>query len=559
MHHSAPWCAGLALLLCACTGVISPSGSKADGDDAPGVSPSGAGGGPSGAVGDPGLPPVDMPASAPLRRLTRAQYDNTVRDLLGIDAHPAADFGLDEQGGGFASNFKAPVELLQVERYQQAAEELAEQADLALLAPCALPGGDEAQCLEEFLAGFGTRAYRRPLSAEELAAHRQLFSTAGDFAGGIRLVLSTMLQSPYFLYRPELGNPLVVENDGLPLTAYELASRLSYLLQNTMPDAELFAAAAASALQTPEQLADQVRRLLAAPAASDTFVSFYEQWLEVEDLGDLEKNTEIYPAFTAELKSALQSELHEFVEHAMREGEGRLSTLLTADFSFLSGPLYELYGLPQPDAATSGAVTQVTLPAGQRAGLFTLASVMARHSHPDQSSPVKRGYMVLDKLLCTVPPPPPANVDITVPEVDPSVPTSVRFEQHRVDPACASCHSLMDPLGMAFEHYDGIGRYRPSEAGLPVDASLELTGTDQDGPVQNAVELMSKLAAAAEVRDCMARQWFRYAFGRADEPEDAGAILAASSALAGSDQRIGELLAALTSSRGFRYRKPVVQ
>jgi hypothetical protein len=518
---------------------------------------------PTSGTAAPGDATADMPVEAPLRRLTRAQYDNTVRDLLGIDSNPAQDFGHDEEGGGFASNYRAAVEPLQVEHYQRAAEALAEQAlqNLTAIAPCAPPQGTEAACLDEFLRDFGTRAYRRPLTAAETESYEQLFATgkgdSGDFASGLSLVISTMLQSPHFLYRIELGDSTAAEKDALPLTSFELASRLSYFLQNTMPDKELLVAAQANELQTPEQIAEQARRLLENPNARDTFRSFHEQWVEVTALATLEKNADTYPEFGADLRTALQDEFRAFVDYVMLEGDARLETLLTADFTFASAPLYDLYGLDAPDGATADTLTRVTLPAGQRAGLFTLASVMAVHSHPDQTSPVIRGYIISDKLLCDLPPPPPPNLEIEIPELDPNLPTRERFEQHRADPTCSACHQKMDPIGFAFEHYDAIGRYRTMDAGSQVDASSEVVGTDQDGPVQDAVEMMSRLAQASEVRSCLATHWFRYAFGRPDKLGDAGTIAAALKGFAASDYRIPELLVALTTTKGFRYRLPI--
>ena len=269
-------CAAL-VSLPACDGTIG----KPIGSHEPSGSTSSTG---TGSVGPGGL--VDRAAQVPLRRLTRTQYNNTVRDLLGIDSNPAADFGLDEEDGGFASNDRAPVEPLQVERYQLAAERLAEKAvaELTKLVPCAPPSGTEATCLDDFLRRFGKRAYRRPLTSDEITQYQQLFSvgkgTNADFASGISLVVSTMLQSPHFLYRPELGNAAAGGSDGWALSPYETASRLSYFLQNTMPDDALIAAADAGKLATPEDIGAQARRLLAAPKGRDTIVSFHQQWME---------------------------------------------------------------------------------------------------------------------------------------------------------------------------------------------------------------------------------------------------------------------------------------
>jgi hypothetical protein len=493
----------------------------------------------------------------PLRRLTRTQYNNTVRDLLGVTGDAAASFGLDEAEGGFFANSKAPLKELQIEKYEQVADELAGKAiaNMARLAPCAPPARPEAACLDEFLNGFGKRAYRRPLTDEEKTRYKALFAagkTSGqDFPAAIGLLVSTMLQSPHFIYRPELGDPSRTDRAGLQLTAWETASRLSYFIQNTMPDDELFAAAEGDRLRTVEQVSAQTRRLLGTPQARETVTSFHEQWLGVDDLLTAEKDPMVYPAWNPEIRSAMKVELDEFVDQVTRTGDGKLETLLTAGYSSVNGPLYGFYGV-----TGWGAMPRKTdLPAGQRAGVFTLAGVMARHAHPDQSSLVGRGALVSDRLLCIHPPSPPDDVDAVVPKPDPNVSTRVRFEQHRVDPKCAGCHALMDPLGIPFETYDGIGKHRSTDGRLPVDATSELKGTDNDGPVKDATELMKRLAGTSQVRRCLTQQWFRYVFGRLDVDGDKPAIDAALGAFEGAGNKVPDLMIALTTTNAFRFRR----
>jgi hypothetical protein len=541
--------------LAGCTGSI---GAPGEGD---GTVPTGPGNQPSGAAGAA----RGELAPTTLRRLTRAQYNNTVRDLLGLTGDVAGGFGLDEDEGGFAANAKAPLKELQIEKYREVAEELAVKAlaDLPRLAPCAPPARAEADCLEEFLRDFGKRAYRRPLTAEEIERYRALFAVGregADFATGLGLVVSTMLQSPNFLYRPEMGDPARAGKEGLPLSPYETASRLSYYLQNTMPDQELFAAADAGRLGTAEQVAAQARRLLESPRARDSVVSFYLQWLQVDDLLSVEKDSEVYPMFTPELRAAMREEIEEFVDQVARRtdaGGGTLEALLTARYSFLRGPLHALYGVPAGAGGNAAGLRRTDLPEGQRAGVLTLGGVLAKHGHPDQSSPVARGYVISDRLLCVVPPEPPEDVDNNIPKPDPNVSTRVRFEQHRSKPQCATCHALMDPLGLAFEGYDGIGRFRTMDGRVPVDSTSELVGTDQDGAVKDAVDLVGRLSRAREVRACMARQWFRYALGRLDTEGDRPAIQAAIEAFARDGHRLPDLMVALAASHPFRFRRPI--
>ncbi len=506
----------------------------------------------------------DRPGHVPLRRLTRVEYSNTVRDLFGATGDPGSAIGLDEDEGGFASNSKAPLKELLIERYQQLAEEMAAAATTAATLPklvsCAPATGTEAACADDFIRRFGKRAYRRPLVDEEVARYRDVFAVGkepmGNFSGGIALVLSTLLQSPNFLYRAELGNMAAAEKDGLPLTAYEVATRLSYAITASTPDDDLLAVADTGKLKTPDEVAAQARRLWTSAKARGGIVSFFEQWLDLDDLPSLEKDPKAYPEFTTNVRTAMRDEIDTFAYTLAHEGAGQLDTLLTAPYSFPRDPLFPLYGVVKPTVATPAlAPPRMDFPAGQRAGLFTLAGVMAKHGHADQSSPIGRGLLVLKKLLCTTPPPPPPNVDTTVPKADASLTTRARFERHRESPECAACHALIDPLGIPFEIYDGIGRYRTRDGNLPVDPASKLSGTaGSDGPIKDATDLMQRLSGAAEVRRCVARQWLRYSLGRWDGEDDEGAITAAVGAFGRANYRIADLVVGFASTRSFRYR-----
>jgi hypothetical protein len=517
--------------------------------------------------GQPGGAPVELvppqPGHVPMRRLTRSQYNNTIHDLLGIAGDPAGEFGVDEEEGGFAANNTAPLEDLQIEKYQQTANDLAEKAvaNLASLMRCP-PGAAEAACVDQFVRGFGRRAYRRPLTDAEADRYKALFDTGrmgGDLASGASLVVSAMLQSPNFLYRIELGDPASANKDGVALTPWEVGTRLSFFLTNSTPDDALLDAAAAGKLKTPEGIAAEAQRLLGSEKSRDTLISFYEQWLQVDDLLTVEKDAKVYPEYTPVVRAAMHDEILEFVDQVTRLGDGKLATLLTTNTSYFRGPLYPIYGMGVGSAAGGSILKKIDLPADQRAGIFTLSGLMTKHGHADQSSPVGRGYLISSRVLCQVPPPPPPGVDNNVPPIDPNVSTRVRFEKHRTKPECASCHALMDPLGVSFEIYDGVGRYRTMDGTKPVDAASELKGTKaSDGPTKNAVDLMHKLATAEETQACFAKQMFRYAFGRDESAHPADMqILADGQAALVKTGRIPDLMIAIASAPGFRSRIPV--
>jgi hypothetical protein len=542
------------LCLAACTGSIGSASGGSGGRGHP--DPTG-GGSTTGPTGGGVLP--ETPGRTPLRRLTNQQYNETIHALLGLEGDFSQGFGPDEETGGFAANVTVPVSSTQVDKFRAAAEQLAEQAvagaALARLAPCAPPASPADSCADQFIPSFGKRAFRRPLTNEEVTRYRTVYvagrGTNDDFATGIKLVVSAMLQSPYFLYVPELGEPTA--SGPARLTPYETATRLSYFFLGGMPDADLFVAADDRKLTTADEVATQARRLLATPKGNDALVGFHRQWLMLEDVLSTTKDEKAFPAFTPALKQAMNDEVAAFVTGVLRDGDARLETLLGASFSFLRGPLYDLYGVTAPSGADMP--TRVELPAGQRAGILTLAATLATFAHPDQSSPVARGFLVSDRLLCVTPPVPPPNVDTSVPPPDPNVTTRQRLEAHRTNATCNACHGLMDPYGLTFEHYDGIGRYRTKDGVQDVDATGNLPDI---GPVKDAVELMAHLAKSDQVRRCVAQSWFRYGLGRYETDKDAATLALVGSAFARADHRIPELMVALVSSEGFRYRAPIV-
>jgi hypothetical protein len=494
-----------------------------------------------------------------LRRLTRSQYEHTIRDLLGISGGFSTQLAPDEKVGAFYSNATTPVSELLAEQYMRLAEEIADEAvaDLAGLVPCDPEIADPVACGEDFVDGFGLRAFRRPLTSHERASLISLFEIGHaqeGFAGGARLVVEAVLQSPQFLYHLEVGLPSTGADDVVALDAYELASRLSYFLWDTMPDEALFAAAAAGGLDTPEALREQAERMLDDPRATDAIASFHQQWLHLEGLAGLEKSAEFYPEFDVALRDAMAKETQRFADWVIRYDDARLETLFTASYSFLEGPLFSLYGVTPP--AEHDPRLPVELDPTQRAGILTHAGVLATHAHADQSSPIHRGMLVRENILCTPLAPPPPEVDVVPPPVDPDATTRERFDQHRADPACAGCHDLIDPLGFGFEHYDGIGAYRTLEAGKPVDASGEVVGTlDIDGPFDGALELSRLLAESEQVRTCVAQQWFTFGFGRPPADGDGCSFEALTEAFAESDYDIRELLLAMVTTDSFRHRR----
>jgi hypothetical protein len=507
-------------------------------------------------------PDVHSVAAAPVRRLTQSEYDNTVRDLLGDTTHPAQTFPPDQILGVFANNATTlTVPPLLALSYAQAAESLTTTAlkSPAKLVPCDLAKGDDG-CAKTFIATFGKKAYRRPLTQAEADGLFAAFTTnktgtGATFTDGISAVMETILQSAPFLYRAEYGDATKREANGVvPLTSWEMASRLSYFLWGSMPDDVLFTAAEKGELANPEQITAQAKRMLADPKARDAVREFYEQLLGIHGLASANKDTTLFPEMTPAMRASMTAETDAFVDWVMWGSDHRVATLFTAPVSFLDANTAKLYGVPAP----SGTGPQrVDLDPKKRAGVLTQPSVLATLGKPDQSSPVLRGRFVREHFFCQAVNPPPAEVNNTPPPVTPGTTTRERMEQHVKDPKCFSCHSQMDPLGFGLENYDTIGRYRDVEQGKPVDASGSVVNTDVDGDFVGGVALAQKLASSKIVLRCMATQWFRYGIGRADAKEDSCSIARATDKLSSTGGDLVELLVSIVQSDTFRYRPEV--
>jgi hypothetical protein len=499
-----------------------------------------------------------------LRRLTQREYENTVFDLLGVVVS-TRDFPADPVGGGFDNNAAAlGISPLHAEKYLEAAETLAHEAlqsHWSALVPCteeeAVDEDAASACARAFVQSFGRRAYRRPLSESEVEQLLRAYEVGSEDAGfrqGLELVVQTALQVPSFLYRFEFGAGPATSTGFVELSEYELASRLSYFFWGSMPTDELLDAAEAGELSDPQRRLEWAHAMLDDPRATEQLAEFHRQWLGLRGVDRLQKDPDIYPELDDELRAALAAELPAFVAHVWHD-DRRLASLLTAPVGFVTPPLAALYGV---EASGSTEPTLVELDPDQRAGLLTRAGVLAAHALPDQSSPVSRGKLVREKLLCQPPPAPPPNANITPPEVDPTKSTRERFAAHTAEPSCKACHELMDPIGFVFESYDALGRYRDSDGDAPVDSSGWISGSeDADGELANARELAERLAASGQVRDCFATQVFRFGFGRFEAPADACSLAEAQEMFAAADGDLRELLVALTQTESFLHRRAI--
>ena len=563
----------LSITLLASLGCVGSVGESQNSRD---PSASGAPGGTSPPAGTPTGGSATLPGdpasggcqeAAPLvtaaRRLTREQYVNTVRDLLG---DPTAALGdqlpKDDVGD---SLFADPRNLLVSPDWASNAMDAAEAvakaaaAKLQTLLPCDPATGEQA-CVDKFITGFGKRAYRRPLDQAEVAALGKVYAVGvknGGFAHGVEVVVRALLQSPSFLYRLELGQQAGSSGSSIRLGQYEVASRLSYLLWNTMPDQALLEAADAGKLGSSDEIVTQARRMLADPKAHQTLGEFHGKWLGMDGLGEVAKDPMRYPQFDAKLVASMRTELRMLVEEVLFKGDGRLESLFDGHFGYVDASLAPLYGVPAPAGA---GFSRVELNPAQRGGVLTSVGVIAAHTLVDESEAIHRGKFIRENFLCTIPPEPPADLMVEPPTPKPGVSTRERLAEHSVMPACKVCHQMMDPIGFGFEAYDGIGRYRTTDpSGKAVDDSGVLDMTkDANGPVtfKGPIELGKKLGGSAQVRDCLVTTVLKFAQGP-DAAGDSCVQQKLSAAFESSKHDIRELFIAVAKTEGFKYRRAI--
>jgi hypothetical protein len=423
-----------------------------------------------------------------------------------------------------------------------------------------LAGKAREACARELLAGFASRAFRRPVREEELERLLGLLDAAlghGDaFEEAVRLPLKAVLVSPHFLFRVESDSGLPVEGAGSELPVellgdYALASRLSYFIWSSLPDDELFALAAAGKLQDDAVLEAQVRRMLADPRSAALAESFASQWLQTRLLHGISPDPELFPGFDEELRDGMQAETTRFFEAVMREDRSLLE-FLDADFTYVNERLARHYGIP---GVAGPELRRVSLEGLPRGGVLTHASILTLTSNPTRTSPVKRGKWVLEQILGAPPPPPPPDVPELEEEKEAILSGSLRqrMEKHRSDPNCAVCHTQMDAIGFAFENFDAVGAWREFDGPFLIDPSGELPGGRQfEGPAGLKSILKSR---KEDFGRTLARKMLTYALGRGLEYYDKCAVDEIVDFLAESEYKFSSLVTAVVKTKPFRMRR----
>ena len=532
-----------------------------------------------------------------LRRLTRAEYENTVRDLTGIDLDASREAGIATEDNGsayanLATTLTLPPSLM--EKYFIAADRVLERlfmtvderktfatkdyktkqwaqsdekAAKTLFAPIHLTNGDTHTAASTFVSGFMRRAYRRPVEQTEVQRVMKFYDAAltkGETTdAALRKAMKPVLVSPYFLYRIEKDlagtdekmrakAPRSLAADTYRVSEHELATRLSYFLWSAPPDDELLTAADQGTLSKPDVLAAQVKRMLASPKAAALTDNFMAHWLQIEKLKDARPQQEAYPLFSNEMRQSMNKEMLMFITK-LREEDRSVLDLLDSDYVYADYLLGKLYNLPD---ANGKELKRIALPAGSaRGGLLGMSGVLAMTSHTNRTSPTLRGKYILEVLFGTPPPPPPANAGMLKAQKKDEPPKTFREQlaQHAAQANCAACHKRIDPLGFALENFDGIGTWRDSTA----DVKLDTGGVLPTGEKFNGVRELKKIILSKQdifLRN-IAAQTLTYALGRELDYYDEGPLRAILADMKKSDHHLSALVLGVVQSYPFLYRK----
>ncbi|HIL24290.1 MAG TPA: DUF1592 domain-containing protein [Verrucomicrobia bacterium] len=476
------------------------------------------------------------PGRVTVRRLNRAEYNNTIRDLMRVDFKPARDFPADDSGYGFDNiGDVLTMSPLLMEKYFAAAERIAAKA-------VAVPNADgrivatpfqnfyfrypappklRRNAAEGFVRTFLARAYRRPVRAEEvrrlMLLAKQVVDDGASFEHGIRMAVVATLVSPHFLFRWEFDgapkNPKAIRS----LNEHELASRISFYIWNSIPDDALMELARRGQLR--KNLPAQIRRMLRDAKAQSLVANFTGQWLQLRNLEMHQPDKRLFSAFNNELRADMRRETEMLFAHVMRENRSVVD-LLDANYTFVNDRLANWYGLKK---VKGGQFRIVSLKGTPRGGVLTHASVLTLTSDPNRTSPVKRGKYVLENILGTPPPPAPDNVPELESDAELKGTLRQQMVKHRENPVCASCHQKMDPIGFAFENFDAVGRWRTLDNGEPINAASQL---DSGEKFRDATGLRKILAVRKRdlfVR-CLTEKMLTFALGRGLEFYDKRAV-----------------------------------
>lgn len=508
---------------------------------------------------DPGALPEYYPEPGALRRLLARQYVNSVREIFGDGAAAAARPPRDDELNGFMSIAAAQQALTDelVADYERSALAVAAAAmgdadRIAQLMACDPAVAGDAACHRAFLEHAGRLVFRRPMTEAEVTDYLDVaamgMSQMSDFYAGIRYSIAALLQSPHFIYQVAVGEPDPVRVNVNVIKGHEMAARLSFFLHDGTPSDALLAAAEAGALDTSEGVATMAREMLAQPHARRALSGFFDEYFVLANLGEVAKDPSLFPTYSSELAESMRLETLKLIEDIVFVRDAPITELFTADYTFVDHNLASHYGVTPP--ADDVAWTRAALPTEQRrGGILTHSSILTKQAHATSTSATYRGLFILERFFCRSMPPPPPNVDPTLPPSSQAPTLRDRIKVHQEDMSCRTCHYEVDSMGLALENFDAIGKYRDKENGALIDAKVELEGV---GSFDGARELGALLAQKPDVMACVLRNVFRHATGHVEVSGERAGLEVLDARVAASGYRFKDLLVTLVSSDAFR-------
>ncbi len=503
--------------------------------------------------------PPPRHAEPRMRKLLAKQYVSSVKALLGPAAaalaKPPADIasqGFDAIGATELAPGESALAAYELSAQAIANRVIADVAKIPALMGCTPEGPADAACFERFVRAFGRRAFRRPLEDAEVARYVAVATgTAARYqnayAGTAYLVMA-FLQSPYFLYQVEVGEPDPEEPTRRRLTGFELATRMAYFLTDAPPDDALLDAAAAGELATPEAMRARALALVERPEARDALDGFYAERMKLRGLEALTKDPAQFPQFSPQLAAAMREEALLLLRDVVWTANADYRELYTAPYAFVNAGLAQLYGT---GAVTATGFEKRTLPP-ERQGVFGQAAFLAREAHPTSTSPTRRGRFVSERVLCIDIPPPPPEVVTELPPPVPGMPMTMRerLRRHAENEACASCHVRMDGIGLGLEHFDAVGHHRLYDDGLPIDPAGEVF---EVGGFAGVAGLAALVRERPELHRCWVRSLYRHATGHIEVDADEASLVDVDQRFELAQYRLKDLLVEIVASDAFRF------
>jgi hypothetical protein len=492
-----------------------------------------------------------------VRRITEAQYRHTIADVFGPEIKVNARFEPEKREDGLLAIGAARLSLTSsgFEQYfalaSSISDQVLEEKRRAASVPCkpADPARADDACARQFIERYGARLFRRPLTESETLARLKTASVGatqlGDFYGGLKLALTSLLAAPEFLFRVETAEPDPADRRQYRLDAYTKTARISFLLWDSAPDEELLAAARAGAIHTEAGLTRQLIRLTSSPRFEDGVRAFFADMLQLDGFENLVKDPAIYPKFNQAVSdSAKEQTLKTIIELLVRQKRD-YRDLFTSNETFINRPLAAVYRVP---FASNSEWARYTFPSSsERSGILTQVSFLSLFAHPGASSPTRRGIKLLEIFLSEPTPDPPADVDFSTVQDTTKGTIRGRLLDHMNNIGCAGCHRRTDPPGLALEHFDGLGQLRTMENGARIDVGGELDGTKFEG----AQGLGKRLRDDPKVTWSLVRNVYAYGVGRKTEERDEAYISRQAKAFAGNGYRLPDLMLRIASSPEF--------